>query len=206
MISAWGLPQSVCFGERTYAFHADYRDIMEIFSYLEDPDMPEHLRWQVALALFYEEPIPAEYQQQAMEYLAAFINCGKAESGKPSPKLLDWEQDAPLIVADVNKVASKEIRALKFVHWWTFMGWFHSIGEGNLSLLVTVRDKLRRGKKLEPHEQEFYRRNRSRVQLRPEYTPEELADAVEKVTLDQVVEAACQVKLDSIYTLRGKEG
>ena len=38
------------------------------------------------------------------------------------------------------------------------------------------------------------------------YTPEELAEAVEKVTLDQVVEAACQVKLDSIYTLRGKEG
>ena len=38
------------------------------------------------------------------------------------------------------------------------------------------------------------------------YTPEELAEAVEKVTLDQVVDAACQVKLDSIYTLRGKEG
>ena len=38
------------------------------------------------------------------------------------------------------------------------------------------------------------------------YTPEELAEAVEKVTLHQVVEAACQVKLDSIYTLRGKEG
>lgn len=38
------------------------------------------------------------------------------------------------------------------------------------------------------------------------YTPEELAEAVEKVTLDQVVETACQVKLDSIYTLRGKEG
>lgn len=38
------------------------------------------------------------------------------------------------------------------------------------------------------------------------YTPEELAGAVETVTLDQVVETACKVKLDSIYTLRGKEG
>jgi len=38
------------------------------------------------------------------------------------------------------------------------------------------------------------------------YTPEELAETVEKVTLEQVVDAACQVKLDSIYTLRGKEG
>ena len=38
------------------------------------------------------------------------------------------------------------------------------------------------------------------------FQPEELAQAVEQVTLDQVVQTACQVELDSIYTLRGKEG
>ena len=38
------------------------------------------------------------------------------------------------------------------------------------------------------------------------FQPEELAQAVEQVTLDQVVQTACRVELDSIYTLRGKEG
>lgn len=173
MISAWDLPTSVQLGDKTYAFHADYRDIMEIFSYLEDPDMPEYLRWQVALALFYEEPIPPEHTQAAMEYLATFINCGKQEQTKPAPKLLDWQQDAPLIVADVNKVAAQEIRALKFVHWWTFMAWFHAVGEGQLSTVVSIRSKLRQGKKLEKWEQDYYRENKDRIDLKKRYSREE---------------------------------
>lgn len=38
------------------------------------------------------------------------------------------------------------------------------------------------------------------------YTPEELASEIEKVTLEQLVEVARKVKLDSVYTLQGKEG
>ena len=120
--------------------------------------MPEFLRWYVALALFFEEELPDEDLQEAAEYLRWVVCCGQQEEQNPGPQLLHWEQDAQDIVADVNKVAGREIRELPYLHWWTFMGWFHSIGEGNLSMLVSVRDKLRRGKKLEPHEQEFYRR------------------------------------------------
>ena len=38
-----------------------------------------------------------------------------------------------------------------------------------------------------------------------DYTPEALADTVAQVTLEQVVEIARQIRLDSIYALRGKE-
>lgn len=38
------------------------------------------------------------------------------------------------------------------------------------------------------------------------YTPEELAAEIEKVTLAELVEAARKIRLDSVYTLRGKEG
>ena len=76
----------------------------------------------------------------------------------------------------MNKVAGQEIRALPYLHWWTFLGWFQGIGEGNLSALVSIRDKLRRGKKLEPWEQEYYRRNKSRVKLQKNYSAEELAE------------------------------
>ena len=122
----------------------------------------------------YEE-FPEEHLQEAMEYLAQFITCGQ-QDGKPAPKLIDWEQDAQPIIADVNKVAGTEIRALPFLHWWTFMAWFNAIGEGQLSMLVTIRDKLRRGKKLEKHEQEYYRQNRSRVDLKRRYSADEEAE------------------------------
>ena len=65
---------------------------------------------------------------------------------------------------------------MPYLHWWTFLSWFHSIGEGGLSTLVTIRDKLNRGKKLEPWEQEYFRRNKDQVKLQKKYTPEELAD------------------------------
>lgn len=176
MIAGWELPGSAVIGGKRYDIHADYRDILEIFTYLEDPDLPEYLRWQIALALFYEGEIPQEHQQAAMEYLASFINCGKAEAGKPGPKLLDWEQDASVIVADVNKAAGQEIRALPFLHWWTFMSFFHAIGEGQLSTIVSIRDKLRRGKKLEDWEKNFYRENKHRVDMPKRYSREELQE------------------------------
>ena len=173
IIPGWELPVVACIGGKNYTIHADYRDILEIFTYFEDPELPEYLRWQIALALFYEGDIPPEHQQEAMEYLTAFINCGKPEAGRPGPKLLDWEQDALTIVADVNKVAGREIRAMPFLHWWTFMAWFHAIGEGQLSTLISIRDKLARGKKLEQWEQEYYRKNKDRVELKKRYSAEE---------------------------------
>jgi hypothetical protein len=174
-VNPWELPESVEIGGKTYHLNTDYRDIIEIMQYLDDPDKPEFLRWQIAIALFYEEEIPSEYQLEAMEYLAAFISCGEPDT-KPGPKLLDWEQDAGAIVADVNKVAGAEIRALPYLHWWTFLSYFQAIGEGQLSTLVSIREKLRKGQKLEKWEQDYYRANKSRVDLKKRYSTEELAE------------------------------
>lgn len=169
----WELPRSAVIGGKTYVINADYRDILEIMGYLEDTSEEEAVRWQIAIALFYEGEIPREHQQDAMEYLARFITCGEQDE-TPGPKLLDWEQDAQPIIADVNKVAGKEIRELEFLHWWTFLAFFHAIGEGQLSTLVSIRDKLHRGKPLEKWEQEYYRKNQSRVDLKNRYSAQDL--------------------------------
>ena len=172
----WQLPREASFGGKSYPIHGDYRDILEIFSYLDDPDLPEGFRWTIALALFYAEPIPAEHTQEAAQYLSWFIRGGQPETKIRGPRLMDWQQDAPQIIADVNKVAGEEIRSLPFLHWWTFLSFFHAIGEGQLSALVGVREKLSRGKKLESWEKEYYTRNREQVDLRKKYSASELAE------------------------------
>ena len=161
-MSQWNLPETAEIGGVVYPIHADFRDILEIFQYLDDPDQPEYIRWRIALALFYEGEIPEEDRQEAMAYLSAFLSCG--------------EQDAQIIVADVNKVAGTEIRALPFLHWWTFMAYFNAIGEGQLSTVVSLRDKLRRGKKLEKWEREYYQKNKARVDIKKRYSSEELEE------------------------------
>ena len=174
-MKGWSLPTSAVIGGKEYPIHADFRDILDIFRYLDDPDRPEYLRWRIAVALFYEGEIPAEHFSAAAEYLSEFISCGQREE-KPGPRLLDWEQDTQAIVAGVNKAAGMEVRAVPFLHWWTFLSYFHAIGEGQLSTLVSIRDKLRRGKPLEKWEKEFYRENKARVDLKTRYSAQELAE------------------------------
>lgn len=174
-MTPWQLPENARIGGVEYEINTDYRDVLQIVRILNDPDKPEFVRWHMAISLFYEGDIPQAQEQEAMEYLAAFIAYGELDA-KPGPQLLDWEQDSRAIVADVNKVAGKEIRELPYLHWWTFLSYFFEIGEGQLSTIVSIRDKLRRGKKLEKWELDFYRENKSRVELKKKYSAEELAE------------------------------
>lgn len=159
-MNPWSLPVSAEIGGETVRLRADFRQVLQVVQALGDENLPPLLRWLTALELFYD-PVPQDLEA-AMAYLGEFVAWG--QPGGPGPKLLDWQADAPLIIADVNKAAGCEVREKEFLHWWTFLGWFRAIGQGQLSMVVAIRDKLRRGKKLESWEQEFYRENRALVQ------------------------------------------
>lgn len=161
-MNPWSLPKSACIDGVEYPINADFRDILEIIGYLNDESRPLYLRWQIAAGLFYDGEIPEKNQQEAIEYLADFISYGESEN-KPGPKMMDWEQDAQIIIGDINKVAGKEIRAEKFIHWWTFLSYFYGIGEGQLSTIISIRSKKRRGEKLEKWEEKFYKDNQKKI-------------------------------------------
>ena len=168
----WGLPVSAEIGGREYPVNTDFRDVLEIIEILQDLDKHERLRVILALTLFYEEfeEMPPEEYQAAFDWMLRFIALDEPEDNSPHIKLIDWEQDRTIIAAEINKVAGVEVRDLRYLHWWTFIGYFNGIGEGQLSFIVSIREKLRKGKKLEKHEQEFYRNNRARVDFKQKFT------------------------------------
>lgn len=176
MSGLFRLPVTATVGGREYGINTDYRDILEIFSCLEDPDAPEFIRWHTAVALFYDAPVPDRDLSEAARFLSWFIAGGQEITDRPGPKLIDWQQDAAVIASDVNRVAGQEIRALPYLHWWTFLGWFNAIGQGQLSALVRIRSKLRQGKKLEGWERDFYRDNKTMVDLKTRYSAAEQED------------------------------
>lgn len=173
-MNPWLLPSTANIGGVDYPINTDFRDVLEIIGYLNDEKKPVYLRWQIAIGLFYDGDIPEVHQREAMEYLTDFISYEETES-KPGPKLMDWEQDAQIIIGDMNKVAGKEIRGEKFLHWWTFLSYFYGIGEGQFSTIVSIRSKKRRGKKLEKWEEEFYKENKRKIEFRRTQTPEDAA-------------------------------
>jgi hypothetical protein len=98
--------------------------------------------------------------EKAGQEMMNFISCYSNQVGhKVNRKLMDWVQDEHLIVSAVNNVAKTEIRALEYLHWYTFIGYYMAIGESSFSTVVSIRDKIARGKKLEKYEQEFKREN-----------------------------------------------
>ena len=181
MTGCWCLPMQAELDGAAYAIRTDYRDILELLRWLggtADPQLDQSGRWYVAMRLFY--PTFAEMPQtcwpQATDFLAQFLAAGRREQARPGPPLMDWQQDAPFIAAGISRAAGQDVRTLPYLHWWSFLAWFDAIGEGSFATVVAIRDKLRRGKRLENWELDFYRTHRAAVELRSPASPAQEAE------------------------------
>lgn len=173
----YDIPTSLDVGGKEYAIRSDYRAILDICIVLNDPELPEWRRVYDAMYIFYPdyESIPESDQEEALRQCFWFINGGKEDSNtKKSPQLVSWEQDFPLIVAPVNRVLGREIRAMEYLHWWSFLSAYMEIGgDCTFAQVVGIRDKQSRGKSLDKSEKEWLRRNRDIVDIKKKYTHEE---------------------------------
>lgn len=170
------LPTSLKIGDTDFKIRSDFRAALLIFEAFNDPNLNDYEKISVCVECLFEE-VPDDLEE-AYKQAVWFLNGGEnAEESTPhSRKLYDWQQDEKIIFSAVNKVAGKETRAEKYIHWWTFLGYFWEIGEGAFSQVVSIRNKKSKGKKLEKDEQEFYRENKSMIDLKRAYTEEEQAE------------------------------
>ena len=174
-MNAWELPRSLNVGGRDWAIRSDFRPALDILNHFSDPEYEADEKWWICLDILYEDfqDMPRELWLEAQKQALNFIDMGMGEDTGPKPRLMDWEQDAPIIIPSVNRVLGKEIRALPYLHWWTFMGAYMEIGESLFSQVVSFRKKRKQKKKLEKWEKEFYRENKALCDLKKKYTQEE---------------------------------
>ena len=170
----YGLPNTVMVCGEEFQIRADFRDILDIMEILNDVEIKDKERSLLALLFFYPdfEKIPDDGYQEALKQLNWFINGGHLEDqpGKKSPRLMDWEQDFPYIIAPINRVIGHEIRADAHLHWWTFLSAYMEIGECTFAQIVHIRDMKSKGKPLDKADREWYRRNQKLVDLKTRYT------------------------------------
>lgn len=176
-MNAYDLPTSLTIGEVVYEIRYNWRSVLDILIACADPDLDDEGKAACILMILYPafREMPAECHQEALTKACEFIDCGQKDDGKPKPKMIDWEQDAAIIIPEMNKVAGREIRLDPNIHWWTFFGWFMGIGDGLLASVLHIRQKKAKGKKLEKWEQEFYTANKAMVDMKTPETQEEKA-------------------------------
>lgn len=177
------LPECLTVGDTDYIVRSDYRDVLQVFEAFSDPELPQGEKWIVAIYLLLEPFSCADDVLEAAEsgfnvdeaarQIIWFISGGKEPGDKKELPVYDWMQDEQMIFSAVNKVAGKETRELEYLHWWTFLGYFNEIGEGNFSFVVGIRSKLNKHKKLEKHEKEYLNSNPELVKLKKIESKEE---------------------------------
>ena len=130
---AGDLPAQLDVVGKLYDIRADFRNILQIFMAFEDKDMSEQEKAYVFLKRMYTalESIQEKDYKAAYDAAFVFIECSAREE-KPSPRVVNWERDEQMIFSAINKVAGVEVRAVPFLHWWTFLGHFQSIDHESL--------------------------------------------------------------------------
>ena len=179
------LPQTLKVCNKECAIRTDYRNILKIISAFNDDTMTDEDKAYICLRRIYKRlsdiPQTKEGYSEALKAATDFIECRLSADG-PSPKVVNWEKDEQLIFPAINKVAGTEVRALDYMHWWTFLGYFQAIDREDLwGFVLLIRQKKAKGKPLEKHEKEFYAANRDLCSI--EYgnvkkTPEDLARSI----------------------------
>lgn len=167
-MAAWDLPYSLNVGGVDYEIREDFRAVLDILTAFGDDELTAEEKTQAMIEILYYPALPPpETLGEAAEAARWFIDCGiTREDEQPTARTMDWEQDAGIIFPTINKIAGFETRGRQTIHWWTFYGWFMEIGDGLFSQVLSIRQKLTKGKKLEKWEQEFLRNNPKLCELK----------------------------------------
>ena len=164
------LPTTVTVSGKEYNIRnkGDYRVILDCFEALNDEELDPHCRVLTALIIFYADisdiedlnTVFGENIEEAYKQMSLFFTCGTPSVGAvTSHSVVDWVDDAQLIAGAVNAVARMEVRALEYLHWWTFMGYYLNISDSAFTTVVNIRQKIAKHKPLDTYEKEFKRDN-----------------------------------------------
>ena len=196
MVNHWELPTSISVNNTEYAIRTDYRAVMDLLTAFSDKEMlgeseeeTNIIRALLVLNILFIDEVKPEDQNEAIKKAIEFIDMGiESSRDVKKPTLMDWEQDAPLIIPAINKVLGREIRADKYMHWWTFLSAYMEIGECSFTHIINIRDKKAKGKKLEKWELEYIQEHKDIVLLREKLTEnEQLEREAEKNAVNELL-------------------
>lgn len=175
------LPNGLSVAGKEYEICADYRTALLIFEAFDDPELSDSDKMKIMLDSLYMEPesIPGEHLSEALEKASWFLDGGedyKESREERKSQILSWTQDEKMIFSGVNKAAGYEVRAVDFLHWWTFLGYFAEMGECLFTTVKSIRQKRADHKRLDKWELDFYKKNRDLINIKKTYSATEQAE------------------------------
>lgn len=167
----WELPKTVEIDGKEHKIRneCDYRVILDVISALNDEELSEEERAQCSLFIFYEDLSEITDFQTATDEMLKIINCGEKEEDEKEnnkPKIMDWEHDFNNIAPPVSRVLGYSVRDNKnYTHWYDFIGAYMEIGDCYFAQIISIRNKKKKGKKLDETDRQFYKEHKKDIDL-----------------------------------------
>ena len=108
MIRLGQLPVTLKVGKKEWKIRTDYRDILVIMQAFNDPELTVEEAHVVMCKILYEgwTDMPKELYEEAAKKALWFLDCGQEDEEDIMPvKVMDWEQDEPILFPAINQVA-----------------------------------------------------------------------------------------------------
>ncbi|MCM1508686.1 MAG: bacteriophage Gp15 family protein [Ruminococcus flavefaciens] len=171
------LPKSLEIQGRKYRIRTHFQDVLKIISAFNDPEFEDKDKMYICLTILFIdfESMSPDLYEDAFKAAIKFIDCGAEGNDKKQLHIMDWEQDENIMFPAINKVAGFETRRVKYLHWWTFIGYYMEISEGVFSTVLSLRAKKAKHKKLEKYEREYWNANKDICVIKPRLSAEEQA-------------------------------
>lgn len=174
----YGLPTSLNVNGKDWKIRTDFRDVMTVIYALNDPNLENKEKAYIALFIIYEDfdDMKDSDYKAAFDAACAFINHGSRGDKGSKVKMIDFEQDEHLLVPAVNRIAGQDVRGMKYLHWWTFLGYFMEIGECTYSHVLNIRSKRSKNKPLDKWETEFFANNKDMIIIQDKLSDDEIEE------------------------------
>jgi len=121
------LPRAVPVGGSSVPLRSGYRTGISVVRVAESA-LSEALKAGAILRLYFGDAVPPD-TASALEAAMDFHRCGEAPSKRRSRRLLDWDHDAGMILADFRREYGIDLAdPATRMHWWVFMAYFANLG------------------------------------------------------------------------------
>lgn len=160
------LPKRLSIDNKDFDIKSDFRNCLFIIQAFQSKELNQYNKIMIMLEILYKE-IP-DNKEEAQKQALWFLDGGNNIRKNSDINIVDFEQDEQLIFSAISNVAKYDIRNNDYLHWWSFLSYFMGMGESTYSNIINIRQKNKKGKKLEKWEREYYNENRDIVDLRKE--------------------------------------
>jgi len=174
----WILPTSVHVAGVDWQIETNYKAVLDVLIQYNNPDYDEEDKLfylLIGLVKDFDKLDPCDYLEMCSA-LSDFIDMGATDK-TVKPRVMDWEQDASIIIPEINKQIGNGIDVRNMdMHWWTFLGYYMGIGEGTFAHVVSIRTKKAKHQKLEKWEKDFLNENKDLVLLKEKLSRQEIEE------------------------------